>query len=179
MRKMITTKDTLLFNNVVANGTKTEINGDLYANGNFTANSIIENMKGYDYLSITKENANITYSYVGAVKNGNKLTFACSGYFSRSGDLTGWNCALIKFTFPNTIGLKLFETEISGTSGLAFGKLDLCKSYGTHLDIPIVILKDSNSQITINMYQLNNTEINTPYLFRFEITFLLSDNLAV
>lgn len=153
--------------------------GNVNIDGNFTANSIIENMSGYGYKPAIKENATITYTYVGAVKNGNKLTFACSGTFQRSGDLTGWNCMLIRFTFPKTIGAKLFPTEIAGTSGLAFGKLDLCKSYATHMDIPIVVDKESNSQIIITMYQLNNTEINTPYLFRFEITFLLSDNMAV
>lgn len=152
--------------------------GNVNIDGSFTANSIIEKMSGYGYLPITKENASITYTYVGVVKNGNKLTFACSGYFSKSGDLSGNNCNLIRFTFPNTIGVKLYQTEISGVSGLAFGKIDLCKSYTNHLDIPIIVFKENNKQIAVTMYQLNNTEIDTPYLFRFEITFLLSDNLA-
>ena len=164
------------------NGTTQDLgsifSGNINIDGNFTANSIIENMSGYGYLPITTENASITYTYVGAVKNGNKVTFACSGYFSRSGDLSGWNSVLVRFTFPNTIGVKLYQTEIGGVSGLAFGKIDLCKEYTSHLDKPIVVFKDSNSQISVVMYQLDNTELDTPYLFRFEITFLLSDNLA-
>lgn len=153
--------------------------GNVNVDGNFTANSIIENMSGYSYQPATKENANITYTYIGSVKNGNKVTFACSGYFSRSGDLTGGNCTLIRFTFPNSIGAKLYQTEINGISGLAFGKIDFCKSYSTHIDIPMVIMKESNSQFVITMYDLNNkAEINTSYLFRFEITFLLSDNMV-
>ena len=167
-----------LLNHLSQNGNTTEIGGNVNVDGNFTANSIIENMIGYSYIPATKENANITYTYIGSVKNGNKITFACSGYFSRNGDLTGGNCALIRFTFPNSIGAKLYQTEISGISGLAFGKMDFCKSYATHIDIPMVVMKESNSQILITMYQLNDIEINTPYLFRFEITFLLSDNMA-
>lgn len=169
-------RDTMIYDK---SKNEVQIGTNLKADGNFTANSIIENMNGYGYLPITKENANITYTYVSAVKNGNKLTFACSGYFSRSGELTSWNCALIRFTFPNTIGVKLYQTEIAGTTGLAFDKLDFCKSYAAHIDIPIVVKKESNSQIMVTMYQLNNIEINTPYLFRFEITFLLSDNLVM
>lgn len=153
--------------------------GNVNIDGNFTANSIIENMSGYGYLPITKENANVTYTYVGAVKNGNKLTFACSGYFSRTGEIANSTCDLIRFKFPNTIGVKLYQTEIGGVSGLAFEKLDLCKSFANHIDIPIIVFKESNTQIAITMYDINiKTEINTPYLFRFEITFLLSDNMV-
>lgn len=159
---------------------KANVSGQAFTGG-ITAPSIIEDMSGYGYTPITKENANITYTYVGSVKNGNKLTFACSGYFSRSGDLAGGNCALVRFTFPQAIGVKLNQTEISGVSGLAFGKIDFCKNYANHVDVPIVVFKESNSQIAVTMYNLTatyNIEINTPYLFRFEITFLLSDNLA-
>lgn len=148
------------------------------ASGNITAPSIIENMSGYSVKVPTKENATINFTYASAVKNGNKVTFACSGYFSRSGDLTGGNCTLIGFSFPSSIGAKLYQTEIGGLNGLSFGKLDFCKNYYTHLDINYVVFKESNTQIIITMYDINNkTEINTPYLFRFEITFLLSDSL--
>lgn len=152
--------------------------GNVNIDGNFTANSIIENMNGYGYAPTTKENANITYTYVGVVKNGNKVTFACSGYFSRSGDLTGWNCPIIRFTMPNDIGAKLYETNINGVNGLAFIQLYLAKSYASGIIKPLVVIKDSNYEITPTLYALSDIEINTPYLFRFEITFLLSDNMA-
>ena len=153
--------------------------GNVNVDGNFTANSIIENMSGYGYAPATKENATITYTYVGAVKNGNKVTFACSGHFSRSGDIEAWNCPIIKFTMPNNIGAKLYETNINNVNGLAFIQLYLAESYAGGIVKPLRVIKDSNYQITTLLYALNDTKINTPYLFRFEITFLLSDNMAV
>lgn len=152
--------------------------GNVNIDGNLTANSIIENMSGYGYAPITKENATITYTYVGVVKNGNKITFACSGFFSRSGNLTGGNCPLIKFTMPDSIGAKLYPSNIDGANGLAFMQLYLAKSYSTGLVKPLMVIKDSDHEISPTLYALSDTEVGTPYLFRFEITFLLSDNLA-
>lgn len=144
-----------------------------------TGNSIIEKMNGYSFNALTKTNAEIVTTYAGVVKNGNKVTFVCTGTFQRSGEIVGWNCPLGRFVFPKEIGLKLYEVTQGGVSALSFGRLSLFKSYGTIIDVPCLVIKDSNTAFTPTIYQLNQTEDNTPYLFRFEITFLLSDNLAV
>lgn len=169
-------RDTMLYDkskNEVQTGT------NLYVDGNFTANSIIENMSGYSFEKLTKTNVQIVTTYAGIVKNGNKVTFVCSGTLQRSGDLTGWNCPLGRFHFPKEIGLKLYPTKLGGTSALSFGSLALFKTYAESIEVPCIVIKDSNTAFTTNVYQLNNTTIDTPYLFRFEITFLLSDNMAV
>lgn len=152
--------------------------GNVNVDGNFTANSIIENMNGYRFEALTKTNAQIVTTYAGIVKNGNKVTFACSGTFQRSGDLTGWNCPLGRFHFPQEIGLKLYPTTLGSTSALSFGSLALFKTYSESIEVPCLVIKDSNYGFTPNIYQLNKTEADIPYFFRFEITFLLSDNMA-
>lgn len=152
--------------------------GNVNVDGNFTANSIIENMSGYSFETLTKTNAQIVTTYAGIVKNGNKVTFACSGTIQISGDIAGWNCPLGRFHFPQEIGLKLYPTILGGISALSFGSLALFKTYTENIEVPCLIIKDSNYAFTPNIYQLNKINVDTPYLFRFEITFLLSDNLA-
>lgn len=152
--------------------------GNVNVDGNFTANSIIENMNGYSFEALTITNAQIVTTYAGIVKNGNKVTFVCSGTFQRSGDLTGWSCPLGRFHFPQEIGLKLYTTTQGNVSALSFGRLTLFKTYTDVIEVPCLTIKNSNYAFTANIYQLSQTNVDTPYLFRFEITFLLSDNLA-
>lgn len=147
------------------------------ASGNITAPSIIETMSGYSVQVPTKENATINLTYASAVKNGNKVTFACIGTFTRTGDLDGWNCPICMFGIPSTIGSKLYESTISGVSGLAFMNLTLCKTFSNNMNKPLIVMKNGNNSIYATIYSLSDTELNTPYLFRFEVTFLLSDSL--
>lgn len=152
--------------------------GNVNIDGDLTANSIIEKMNGYSFNALTKTNAQIVTTYAGIVKNGNKVTFVCTGTFQRSGDIEGWNCPLGRFGFPQEIGLKLYPVMLNGVKSLSFGRLALLKSYTQNIDVPCLIIKNSNSEFTPIIYDLIRTDANTPYLFRFEITFLLSDNLA-
>ena len=153
------------------------IDGSLNAT-KVTGNEIIENMSGYSFEKLTKTNVQIVTTYAGIVKNGNKVTFVCSGTLQRSGDLAGWNSPIGRFHFPQEIGLKLYPTMLGGTSALSFGSLALFKTYAESIEVPCLVIKDSNTAFTTNVYQLNNIALDTPYLFRFEITFLLSDNMA-
>ena len=169
-------RDTMIYDK---SKNEVQIGTNLYVDGNFTAKSIIENMNGYRFAKLTKTNAQIVTTYAGIVKNGNKVTFVCSGTFQRSGEITGWNCPLGRFHFPQEIGLKLYPTILGGISALSFGRLALFKSYTESIELPCLAIKDSNYAFTPNIYQLNKTDIDTSYLFRFEITFLLSYNLAM
>ena len=180
MKQMITTKDTLLFNNVVANGTKTEINGDLYANGNFTANSIIENMQGYEFFPDKLDNAHrtISYSYAGVVKTGNKITFAIAGTITTKDANTSTSFG--RFSIPKTIGEKLYPTTIGEISNILDIKAITLSATGYSIkQIPVTTFKSyGGTSIEQSMYNLNELTIGTVYYFRSEITFLLSDNLA-
>ena len=66
-------RDTMIYDK---DKNEVQIGTNLNADGNFTANSIIENMSGYKFFPEVLDNAHrtITYSYAGVVKTGNKNT---------------------------------------------------------------------------------------------------------
>lgn len=143
-----------------------------------TGNSIIEKMNGYSFTPLEKINAVIETTYAGIVKNGNKVTFVCTGSFQRSGDLVAWSCPLGRFHFPNEIGAKLYPVTLNDVKSLSFGRLMLFKTFTDFIELPCLAIKNDNNAFTPTIYYLNQTAVDTPYLFRYEITFLLSDNLA-
>lgn len=158
---------------------KLQINGDENVNGNFTADSIIENMAGYRFVKGEKENVVITYSYAGAVKNGNKLTFSIAGKFVLTGEVENGFFALGVLYFPQEIGNKLYPTTISGQNNvLATKQIALYKSITNFSSMNTLCSKTSNITIAVQAYPYG-LDLNTEYNFRYEITFLLSDNLAV
>lgn len=155
------------------------LQGNVNIDGNLTANSIIENMSGYRFEKLTKENAIVDYTYASIVKNGNKITFAVTGKITRTGTIQNNNFSLGRFHFPLAIGEKLFTTTQDNVTALSFDQLSLVKSYTELLNVPCLCIKESNGGFSPVIYDLQKTELNIPYLFRFEITFLLSDNMAV
>lgn len=148
--------------------------------GNITAPSIIENMTGYSFLKTTSADLTITYSYAGVVKNGNKITFAIAGIinFSAIPDLD--LAQLGRFQIPSSVGAKLFPFSLSGVDALSNSRLELATNYYTYKVAPLLVVKNSNTEIAARIYALSglSLSLNTNYYFRFESTFLLSDNLA-
>lgn len=145
--------------------------GNVNVDGNFTANSIIENMPGYSFAKDTS--AQFTISYAGVVKNGNKITFAIAGIMNLP--TTNDRVNLGYFTIPTSVGQKLFP--IGNTIFLSYDIVPFYKSFNSKIDVNTITIKNDNSKIAIATYP-NNLELNTDYSFRYEITFLLSDNLA-
>lgn len=181
MKQMIPTKDTLLFKNVVANGTKTEISGDLYADGNFTANSIIENMNGYAFeKNESTEDIEYTYDYASAVKNGNKITFIIFGSITKKSSFSSNQIHFGTFIIPSEIGAKLFSMTIGGLNTLGISNVNFSTGLGlsTQKIVPLSTYKISNTQIGIYFYSPGEISNDIKYTYRFEITFLLSDNMA-
>lgn len=154
-------------------------NGNVNIDGNFTANSIIENM-GSDYgIELIAENKYFQTNYAGAVKNGNKLTLVLAGTFTRTTE-TPANIAPCYFLIPKNVGDKLFSNSLgaldnkqvlfmdSTTSGVSkFSRIT--KASSATPDI---------ARLLVTFYGVNSLTIGTPYEFRYEVTFLLSDNLA-
>lgn len=150
--------------------------GNVNINGNFTADSIIENMSGYSYEAVDNF---FNISYAGAVKNGNKLTLALAGTFTRTED-SGVNLTPCYFLIPKTISNKLYNNSLGAldnkqilfmnntTSGISkFARLTKASYVGQAVKLLLTIYNMKTS-----------LEIGTSYEFRYEVTFLLSDNLA-
>lgn len=148
--------------------------GDVNIAGRLTADSIIENMSGYDFYPSSGGNVTREFLYVGAVKNGNKLTLAVAVNVTRTGD-AGSVLNIGSFQLPPAVMSKLFPS-ISGF--LSVSKVDAFDSaYTSPVSVSLAWYKSSYvfPQIIIGQASLVQ---DTKYFMRFEITFLLSDSLA-
>ena len=149
---------------------------DVNATGKVSGAEIVENMTGYSMTSVEIENITKTPVYGGIVKNGNKLTivFACD--LNRS-DSVGGNASICSITIPSAIGEKLFVSI--GTYTLVRNKQYCANKTTSENDIEVVtsVFKESNTNITIRVGDLNALTVGSTYYLRCEYTFLLSDNL--
>lgn len=152
--------------------------GNVNIAGNFTADSIIENMTGYSFTKgADKEGLTVDLTYAGAVKNGNKITFVIAGEITRTDTVAGNLYPFGKFNIPYTIGIKLIPAF---SIWLAFINTYLANDADNGTSLPALLYKESglHTNIALNLYKVNNLTLNTKYYFRIEQTFLLSDNLA-
>ena len=150
--------------------------GNVNVDGNFTANSIVENMdSGYSFIPNSKAQENgFVFSYAGIVKNGNKLTLAIAGTFTRN-ENTPYNTTVGGFIIPTEVYNKLFTNSLNNLGNKA---ILLFSSAIDYVEIPTASVKGSNN-IVIDFYKSGNIPVvNKTYAFRYEETFLLSDNLA-
>lgn len=166
------------------NGTSTDLGaiftGNVNIAGNFTADSIIENMSGYsfEYQAFTNNLADIqTITYASCVKNGNKLTLVCAGeYNTGENDLPQANnsYSCFRFYLPVAVMDKLIPFS---SSYLAFKREVIFETYVTSIDANVLTVKGS-SFVYFAIVPKTTFSANKKYYFRYEITFLLSDNMA-
>ena len=145
--------------------------GNVNISGNLTADSIIENMVGYSFESNDGE---VTVTYAGAVKNGNKLTFAICGTLKKTAHT--YQNELGVFGVPASIASKLYGGFID-EAYLDVKPLYLAKTLTLGDSKPILMYK-SGTTLICNVYAVDDLDLNTDYFFRYEVTFLLSDNMA-
>lgn len=156
--------------------------GNVNIDGNFTANSIIENMNGYAFEK--KESTvdiEYTYDYASAVKNGNKITFTIFGSITKKSSFTSNSIHFGTFIIPSEIGKKLFPVSIGGLNTLGISNVNFSTGLGLSSQklLPLSSYKISNTQIGIYFYSPGELPNDIKYTYRFEVTFLLSDNMAV
>ena len=173
-----------LAENVVVNKetNTTEVGGNLDVDGNFTANSIIENMNSnlYHFDKLGETNGiERAYNYVGVVKNGNKLTIVISGTLKRT-STSADNFTLGDFPIPNIVASKIFTYTLSPFDNIVANINAQCwPDFNTNnkKEITVLFQKLGSNFLRINAYS-SPLEINTTYVYRIEQTFLLSDSLA-
>lgn len=155
-------------------------NGNVNISGNFTADSIIENMVGYTFVQPTAQ-TDITKEliYAGVVKNGNKITFVLAMNLTRTGDNPP-NVSLGGFYVPDEVYNKLYETLVGGYNFLDNKVLPAFKNNYNKVDLYAYASKSGGGLVyfTVDNYNLSNMTLNDKYYIRYECTFLLSDNLA-
>lgn len=163
-----------------ADGTSQDLgaifSGNVNIDGNFTANSIIEKPLNYG-VSIGSD-ITWTPTYVGIVKTGYKITFVIFGTAVRRAMGTA---DLATITLPSSVADKLIpytigtETRLLATSRVSFQPIDNIASDETELKMALI--KYSSNIVVPRIYKFSTLAEGT-YVFRYEQTFLLSDNLA-
>ena len=163
-------------------GTTTDLgaifNGNVNIAGNFTADSIIENMSGYGINPYYTLPANITPVYYSICKNGNKLTFVLFGKYQKTTNSLQYFGA---FAIPSAIGNKIYPSTIGGhTDVVDFSDMLLIdEASDSFASVKIRCVKLSPTQIMFYLDPTLGIDIDNSktYVYRHEITVLLSDNL--
>lgn len=156
---------------------KANVSGQAFT-GAITAPSIIEDMVGYS--KDKPDMPDFTTLYMGAVKNGNKLTLVW--FISLTATQTGYSGEILPgIRVPKSLDSALVPFSLSGLDNLLDNKtVPLYSAYNQKVDSTMMIQKYTASlylNIQPRIY-VSGLTVNTTYLFRIEETFLLSDNLA-
>ncbi len=154
--------------------------GNVNINGNLTANSIIENMQGYTFSQGTATGYERTYSYAGVCKNGNKITFAVCLTITKTDENAIRNFDLGIFTIPSSVGEKLVDVNVGTYAWLDNKVISIFENSITFVNIPVRASKvaDRNDLVVLQVGDSVNMGVNKAYVLRYEVTFLLSNNLA-
>lgn len=140
-----------------------------------------EPMSGYLFnLYEPVENLTLTPVYAGAVKNGNKLTlvFACT--LTRTGDVPLSNIYLGRFNVPSDVYAKLYPARVGSYDYLDNKVINSWDSDITFKPVSSFCLKGGDNRVILvaNPQPVNELTLNVAYYYRYEVTFLLSDNLV-
>lgn len=148
-------------------------NGSLDINAiKITGDEIVENMSGYSFSITEDEGWTKSVIYAAAVKNGNKLTLVCSGKITRTSDSASQYPTLGVFTIPQNIADKIFPIK---DYNVDFRTLEFWASLGDLATTRGYTTKNNN-QLLMKCYA--NISANKEFSYRYELTFLLSENLA-
>lgn len=152
-----------------------ESGGDLYVDGNFTANSIIENMQGYSILN----NTLLSNQYISVVKTGNKITFVIAGTITLTQSILDnggeW---LTVFNVPNDILSKIKVIETFGGDIVRVGTVPSFSSQDAYITAKYRCEKLETGLKFTYLTSGASLVADTPYVINIEVTFLLSDNMA-
>lgn len=166
-------RDIMLYDDMA---NEVQVGTDLYVDGNFTANSIIENMQGYSISN----NTYLTNEYISVVKTGNKITFVVAGTLTPTETmLNNGGDWLTTFYIPTSILSKIKVIHTFGDGLVRVGLVPSFSSQNVYKIAGYRIEKISNGLRFRYLTTGASLVANTPYVINIEVTFLLSDNMAV
>ena len=175
--KLLATKNVVIVGDIDVTG-DVDVAGDIDAE-KITGDEIVEKMSGYNASVGTTTNFTIEKVYIGACKNGNKLTLVVAMNVTKTD--TGNDFDLATITIPSSVGAKLYPTQLGDQPYLSF--LDFKKIQMVDEDLSIIsqdgyVYKNSNTSLAFSIKNSDNMTTNKKYYVRYEVTFLLSDDIA-
>lgn len=158
------------------------ISGNLTVTGGIAGNaitgdSIIENMSGYSFTN--NASTGVTVIYAGVVKNGNKITMAI--FFSVKLDSSSSSALTLgQFVLPADIDARIYPFNFEGSSTQYVdvkATSIVTNGYGNVAGFATAF-KYSAQNIRCEFAPSSAITAGSKYFGRYEVTFLLSDNLA-
>ena len=149
------------------------------ANGEVeSSRPVVETMDGYSFTPYTKQNITVTPIYVGASRNGNKLTIVYFGKVTRTGEVANDFTYLGNLYVPTAILNKLYPEPLGILTGCLFAQnIAFYSAPKTKIDENVAIIKESTS-VSMAVYGVNDLTLNEEYQCRVEATFLLGENMV-
>ena len=139
---------------------------------------IVEVMTGYSFTPQTIAGLDFEYIYAGCAKNGNKLTFVLAMNVTKTASL-GTTNPLGAFTIPSNVMAKLNLTQVGQYALLGCGELSITSDALNYVRVPFGLIRSGNVILfDIMGGGFASMTLNTKYFVRFEVTFLLGNNLA-
>lgn len=158
---------------------KITLSKDLDVNGNFTANEIVEKMSGYSATISSYTGWTIQKVYISACKNGNKLTFVVALNLTKtSADATAHLYDIVNITIPSSIGAKIYPTQIGEYYFVDTKVLNCFANQSTFRSGIAFSQKPANDLFQVSMTNLGDLVVDQKYYARYEVTILLSDDIA-
>ena len=175
---MITlTNSTTIDAGLVLNFPTTDIAcNNLSASGLISGNEIIENMTGYSWTQGTPANVSLSKVYVGAVKNGNKLTLVVS--YKLTPSVANPFVHLGSFIIPSNVGNKIFPVQVGSSLIVVSNKVTLTgNSYSDIIEELYFITHNSATSLEFYLSTPASLIVDKEYYVRIESTISLSESL--
>ena len=150
---------------------------NVYATGKITGAEIVEDMSGYSVALPATTGYTKETIYYGVCKNGNKLTIVAALNITKTSAEADSTVDLGIFTIPESVGSKLFPTQVGLYNFLDNKVLNIFASAWTSVACAAYIQKSSDTSIFARL-ESTNMLVNTTYYVRYEATFLLSEDLS-
>ena len=134
-------------------------------------------MTGYSYAMPT--DSRIAIDYASVSKNGNKLTFVEAGRIisDESGIAVNTRMYLGEFTCPAAVMAKIYPM-LSGGNLIDLREAAASRDGSTWIKVYFYRTKSGTTQSYSAVTLQNAIGANTEFAFRYEVTFLLSANMA-
>ena len=166
--------------NVTGRVDANDIHASLFSGLSVTADSIVENNDGYSFAMPSDTDIDTVYASV--VKTGNKITFVIFGNITPTTDRTSGDGQIVigGFYIPSAIGAKLYPyTQSWMTNVLHCQSLKAYNGSVTGKLVDAYVLKSSGTYLQFFIYPSENVTLlaGQKYIYRMEVTFLLSDAL--
>ena len=150
----------------------------IFCNGAISGSEIKERMSGYSFIKTAITGLTKNYHYAGVVKNGDKITFVIFADLTKTGGLSN-NFSLGTFTCPLDVMAKIYPVQIGAINLVEARKVYLASAYNAGITLNGYVEKTGGgSQLAFYLNGGDDMADNTTYACRFELTLLLSDNMA-